>query len=105
MSPEQTGRMNRVIDYRTDYYSLGVTFYELLTGQLPFQSTDPMELVHSHIAKPRITIRTSLKDDRNVLISIADNGIGISEYLLNKVFDPFFTTKPVGSGTGLGFIN
>jgi len=51
MSPEQTGRMNRGIDYRTDFYSLGVTFYELLTGQLPFNSTDPMELVHCHIAK------------------------------------------------------
>jgi predicted ATPase/signal transduction histidine kinase len=51
MSPEQTGRMNRGIDYRTDFYSLGITFYELLTEQLPFQSTDPMELVHSHIAK------------------------------------------------------
>ncbi|MBW4495531.1 MAG: AAA family ATPase [Oscillatoria princeps RMCB-10] len=51
MSPEQTGRMNRGIDYRTDFYSLGVTFYELLTGQLPFQSNDPMELVHSHIAR------------------------------------------------------
>ncbi|MEH2088317.1 AAA family ATPase [Nostoc sp.] len=52
ISPEQTGRMNRGIDYRTDFYSLGVTFYELLTGVLPFQSNDPMELVHSHIAKP-----------------------------------------------------
>ncbi len=51
MSPEQTGRMNRAIDYRTDFYSLGVTFYELLTGQLPFQSIDPMEVIHSHIAK------------------------------------------------------
>ncbi|WP_228061764.1 trifunctional serine/threonine-protein kinase/ATP-binding protein/sensor histidine kinase [[Phormidium] sp. LEGE 05292] len=51
ISPEQTGRMNRGIDYRTDFYSLGVTFYELLTGKLPFASNDPMELVHSHIAK------------------------------------------------------
>ncbi|MEG4584339.1 AAA family ATPase [Microcoleus sp. MOSTC5] len=51
ISPEQTGRMNRGIDYRTDFYSLGVTFYQLLTGKLPFESKDPMELVHCHIAK------------------------------------------------------
>jgi diguanylate cyclase (GGDEF)-like protein len=51
MSPEQTGRMNRAIDYRTDLYSLGVTFYELLTNKLPFDSSDPLELVHCHIAK------------------------------------------------------
>ncbi|WP_325078715.1 ATP-binding protein [Sphaerospermopsis aphanizomenoides] len=51
MSPEQTGRTNRGIDYRTDFYSLGVTFYELLTGQLPFISKNPLELVHCHLAK------------------------------------------------------
>jgi predicted ATPase/signal transduction histidine kinase/tRNA A-37 threonylcarbamoyl transferase component Bud32 len=51
MSPEQTGRMNRSVDYRTDFYSLGVTFYEMLTGQLPYLATDAMELVHCHIAK------------------------------------------------------
>ncbi|MGK7918442.1 MAG: AAA family ATPase, partial [Trichodesmium sp.] len=51
ISPEQTGRMNRGIDYRSDFYSLGITFYELLTRQLPFNSTDPMELVHFHIAR------------------------------------------------------
>ncbi|NEQ29805.1 MAG: AAA family ATPase [Leptolyngbya sp. SIO4C5] len=51
MSPEQTGRMNRSIDYRTDLYSLGVSFYEILTGQLPFDARDPMEIVHAHIAK------------------------------------------------------
>ncbi|MEH2034715.1 MAG: AAA family ATPase [Nostoc sp.] len=51
ISPEQTGRMNRGIDYRTDFYSLGITFFQLLTGQLPFTSKDPTELVYSHIAK------------------------------------------------------
>ncbi|NEO56647.1 MAG: AAA family ATPase [Okeania sp. SIO3B5] len=51
ISPEQTGRMNRGIDYRTDFYSLGVTFFELLTGKLPFDTRDPMELVHCHLAK------------------------------------------------------
>lgn len=51
LSPEQTGRMNRSIDFRTDFYSLGVTFFELLIGWVPFQSADPMELIHSHIAK------------------------------------------------------
>ncbi|RKZ89880.1 MAG: hypothetical protein DRR19_11045, partial [Candidatus Parabeggiatoa sp. nov. 1] len=51
MSPEQTGRMNRVLDWRTDFYSLGVTFYEMLTGILPFEATEPLELVHCHIAK------------------------------------------------------
>ncbi|MBU0991790.1 MAG: diguanylate cyclase [Proteobacteria bacterium] len=50
ISPEQTGRMNRSVDYRTDYYSLGVTFYEMLTGSVPFMSKDPMEIIHSHIA-------------------------------------------------------
>lgn len=55
MSPEQTGRMNRSIDYRTDFYSLGVTFYEMLTGQLPFQATDALEIIHCHIAKTPIS--------------------------------------------------
>ncbi|MEM7354687.1 MAG: AAA family ATPase, partial [Acidobacteriota bacterium] len=51
VSPEQTGRMNRSIDYRTDLYSLGVTCFQMLTGSLPFDASDPMEIVHSHIAK------------------------------------------------------
>ncbi|GAA6620481.1 hypothetical protein NUACC26_062970 [Scytonema sp. NUACC26] len=56
MSPEQTGRMNRTLDYRTDFYSLGVTFYKMLTLQLPFQSDDLLELVYCHIAKLPVAI-------------------------------------------------
>jgi len=51
MAPEQTGRMNRSIDSRSDLYSLGVTLYQALTGSLPFTATDPLEWVHSHIAR------------------------------------------------------
>ena len=50
-SPEQTGRMNRLLDYRSDFYSLGVTLYELFGHALPFADTDPLDLVHGHIAK------------------------------------------------------
>lgn len=51
LAPEQTGRMNRSIDSRSDFYSLGMTLYELLTGRLPFTASDPMEWVHCHIAR------------------------------------------------------
>ncbi|MFZ5353058.1 MAG: AAA family ATPase [Bacillota bacterium] len=51
ISPEQTGRMNRPIDCRADFYSLGITFYEMLSGSLPFTSDDALELVHCHLAR------------------------------------------------------
>jgi PAS domain S-box-containing protein len=54
MAPEQTGRMNRSIDSRSDLYALGVTFYQMLTGSLPFSAADPMEWVHCHIARKPI---------------------------------------------------
>ena len=55
ISPEQTGRMNRSLDYRTDFYSLGVTLYELFTRQLPFVGDDAMELIHCHLAKQPVS--------------------------------------------------
>jgi histidine kinase len=51
ISPEQTGRMNRSIDYRSDFYSLGISFFQFLTGKLPFQSDDRMEMIHFHLAR------------------------------------------------------
>ncbi|WP_416397373.1 diguanylate cyclase [Allohahella sp. A8] len=58
LAPEQTGRMNSAIDYRSDFYALGMTFYELLTGQLPLASDDPLEWVHWHIARTAAPLHT-----------------------------------------------
>lgn len=65
LAPEQTGRMNRGIDERTDLYSLGATLYEMLTGSLPFPVSDPVELIHSHIARmppPPHTLRPAVPE-------------------------------------------
>jgi|GEM_PF-508599 PAS domain S-box-containing protein len=72
MSPEQTGRMNRMMDFRSDFYSLGVTFYEILTGQLPFQDLDAVELVYSHLAKqptPVTVLNPDVPEIINVIVA------------------------------------
>jgi serine/threonine protein kinase len=70
MAPEQTGRMNRSIDSRSDLYSLGVTLYEMLTGSLPFMASDPMEWVHCHIARQPLAPRERASGIPEVVSSI-----------------------------------
>ena len=64
MSPEQTGRMNRSLDYRTDFYSLGATFYEMVTGSRPFDADDAIELVHSQIAREPVPAHGGIRTSR-----------------------------------------
>jgi predicted ATPase/signal transduction histidine kinase/tRNA A-37 threonylcarbamoyl transferase component Bud32 len=71
ISPEQTGRTNRSVDFRSDLYSLGATFYELLTGRRPFENLSPLELIHAHLARmptPPIELRPELPEPLSRLI-------------------------------------
>ena len=85
MSPEQTGRMNRAIDHRTDLYSLGITFYEMLTGQLPFRAVDLLEWVHCHIAG-------SPRPPHEVVTRIPPPVSAIVQKLLSKVAEDRYQT-------------
>ena len=91
VSPEQTGRMNRGIDSRSDLYSLGVTFYQLVTGRLPFQSSDPVGWVYCHLACKALP-------PRSILPSIPDAVSEIILKLLEKVPDDRYQ-----SATGLAY--
>ncbi|HVH43629.1 MAG TPA: serine/threonine-protein kinase PknK, partial [Labilithrix sp.] len=70
LSPEQTGRMNRSVDTRSDLYAIGVTFYEMLTGQLPFHASDPLSWVHCHVAHTPRPPREVLPEVPSVLSDI-----------------------------------
>ncbi|PJZ53502.1 trifunctional serine/threonine-protein kinase/ATP-binding protein/SpoIIE family protein phosphatase [Leptospira adleri] len=61
-SPERTGRMNRTVDFRSDGYSLGALFYQILTGKPPFESNDPLEIIHSHIARVPVPVHSKKKE-------------------------------------------
>lgn len=70
LSPEQSGRMNRPIDFRSDFYTLGISFFEMLTGRLPYQADSPLEWVHTHLAQKMPDLRTFRADVPEMLVKI-----------------------------------
>jgi PAS domain S-box-containing protein len=85
VSPEQTGRMNRALDSRSDLYSLGVTFHQMLTGRLPFEARDPLEWVHCHIAREPAS-------PSQVAPGVPEAAAGIVKKLLAKMPDDRYQT-------------
>ncbi len=92
ISPKQTGRMNRALDYRTDFYSLSITLYEVLTGQLPFDSTDPLELVHAHTAR---TPRPPIELNPEIPQTISDIIMKLLSKTAENRYDSAFGLKVV----------
>ncbi|WP_198343083.1 protein kinase domain-containing protein [Oleiphilus messinensis] len=106
ISPEQTGRMNRAVDYRSDFYTLGATFYYLLAGHVPFSAEDALGIVHAHIAKPQCPLCTIRPEIPDVLSQIVDkllkktaeeryqSALGLKKDL-EKVRYAFAANKPI----------